>query len=538
MAKPYNILKPYSTTRNNSESKAEKFGVNAVKGVGTGGSSGNASSIINGAAGANGGAIAGGLLGNAGIINGAAGAIAGAAAGALGGTQGNPANNTNQYDALYTGNSFKDWYKTHYGTNYTGQSYSRPEEMNDLDWDIGRALYDAYQREQALTDDYNKKTSYYKQMYNSQQNAAEAAYNNYLQDIEEAYKASVDSLNDNRNSSRQAASIMLDKAMKYLPEQLKAQGLGGLGVSASAILDANNNYMNQLGAIMELYNQNKGTLDLGHSNDLRELANGKLDSDTQRYNQYISSLMSLEDAYNANMLSNNTQSSNNVTDLLNYYRELEREEQDRDYAAQDQIANNALFVLESMQGNPNYTDENGNLTQDGYKRISNYFASISSTLDEPTRNILKSYLQGLTPDTTSGSGIKDSSGKTITDYYSWNELSSGNEIRGLGNLKVPGDSNRWENREGDSMWITYPNEDGSRHDRMFDIGAALTGKDYQDVWAYLKAARGRTPQEGDAVMYNGRLVVVVENGGLRYLKPLDAHPNALSDLERRLNALQ
>lgn len=533
--KPYNIIKPYSTTRNNSESKAEKFGANAVKGVATGGSLGNASSIINGAAGANGGAILGGLLGNAGIINGAAGAIAGAAAGALGGTQGNPTNNTNQYDALYTGNSFKDWYKTHYGSNYTGQNYSRPEEMNDLDWDIGRALYDAYQREQALTDDYNKKTSYYKQMYNSQQNAAEAAYNNYLQDIEEAYKASVDSLNDDRNSSQQAASIMLDKAMKYLPEQLKAQGLGGLGVSASAALDANNNYMNQLGAIMELYNQNKGTLDLGHGNDLRELANGKLDSDTQRYNQYISSLMSLEDAYNANMLSNNTQSSNNVTDLLNYYRELEREEQDRDYAAQDQIANNALFVLESMQGNPNYTDENGNLTQDGYKRISNYFASISSTLDEPTRNILESYLQGLTPDTTSSSGIKDSAGKKITDYYSWNTLSSGNEIRGLGNLKVPGDSNRWENREGDSMWITYPNEDGSRHDRMFDIGAALTGKDYQDVWAYLKAARGRTPQEGDAVMYNGRLVVVVENGGLRYLK--GGAGNALSALEKQINAL-
>ena len=544
--KPYNILKPYSTSKTgkseNSASRTSRLSNiyevlrnNYTNQIDE--DDAKNASIINGAAGANGGAIAGGLLGNAGIINGAAGAIAGAAAGALGGTQGNPANNTNQYDALYTGNSFKDWYKTHYGTNYTGQSYSRPEEMNDLDWDIGRALYDAYQREQALTDDYNKKTSYYKQMYNSQQNAAEAAYNNYLQDIEEAYKASVDSLNDDRNSSQQAASIMLDKAMKYLPEQLKAQGLGGLGVSASAALDANNNYMNQLGAIMELYNQNKGTLDLGHSNDLRELANGKLDSDTQRYNQYISSLMSLEDAYNANMLSNNTQSSNNVTDLLNYYRELEREEQDREYAAQDQIANNALFVLESMQGNPNYTDENGNLTQDGYKRISNYFASISSTLDEPTRNILESYLQGLTPDIASGSGIKDSSGQTITDYDSWNKLSSGKEIRGLENLRIQGDSNRWENKEGDDMWLTYPNADGTRHDYRFTTGESLSGNKYDEVWEYLEAARGRTPQEGDAVMYNGRLVVVVENGGLRYLKPLDAHPNALSDLERRLNAL-
>lgn len=87
------------------------------------------------------------------------------------------------------------------------------------------------------------------------------------------------------------------------------------------------------------------------------------------------------------------------------------------------------------------------------------------------------------------------------------------------------------------MWLTYDNEDGTRHDYRFKIGEGLSGNKYDEVWEYLEAARGRTPQEGDAVMYNGRLVVVVENGGLRYLKPLDGHPNALSDLERRLNAL-
>ena len=153
--KPYNILKPYSTSKTgkseNSASRTSRLSNiyevlrnNYTNQIDE--DDAKNASIINGAAGANGGAIAGGLLGNAGIVNGAAGAIAGAAAGALGGTQGNTANNTNQYDALYKGNSFKDWYKTHYGTNYTGQSYSRPEEMNDLDWDIGRALYDAYQR--------------------------------------------------------------------------------------------------------------------------------------------------------------------------------------------------------------------------------------------------------------------------------------------------------------------------------------------------------------------------------------------------------
>ena len=266
---------------------------------------------------------------------------------------------------------------------------------------------------------------------------------------------------------------------------------------------------------MELYNQNKGALDLGHSNDLQELANGKLDSDTQRYNQYISSLMSLEDAYNANMLSANTQSSNNVTDLLNSYR-------DREYAAQDQTANNALFVLESMRENPNYTDENGNLTKDGYKRMSDYFASISSALDEPTKKMLKNYLQGWAPDTTSSSsGIKDSSGKRITDYYSWNTLSDGSEIRALGNLRTTGDRRRWEDKKGEPIRLTYYNADGSSNNYVFKLGDKLQQKDYDNAWKYLEDSRGRTPQEGDSVMYNGRLVVVCENNSLRTLQSVN-----------------
>lgn len=85
------------------------------------------------------------------------------------------------------------------------------------------------------------------------------------------------------------------------------------------------------------------------------------------------------------------------------------------------------------------------------------------------------------------------------------------------------------------MWLTYNNEDGTRHDYRFKIGEGLSGNKYDEVWEYLEAARGRTPQEGDAVMYNGRLVVVVENGGLRYLK--GGAGNALSALEKQINAL-
>lgn len=469
------------------------------------------------------------------VSNGAAGAVSGITAGSLAGNNANNIGSVNQYDALYSGNSFSDWYKTHYGNDYSGQNFFRPNQMNDLDWDIGQSLYNAYRNEQELANEYNQKLNNYKNIYNTQQSAAEKAYNNYLQNIENAYKASADNLYSDRSSSKQAASIMLDKAMKYLPEQMKAQGLGGLGVSSSAILEANNNYVNQLGSIMSEYNQNKQALDLGHSNNLNELAASKLENDTQRNNQYLSTLMSLEDAYNTNRRSERAQAESSVNDLMNYYRGLEAEEREREYSAQDITANNALSILEEMRINPNYSDENGNLTEDGYKRMSNYLASISSTLDTATNNMLKNYLQSFTPDTTSSSGIKDSSGKKITDYYSWNTLSSGKEIRGLGNLKITGDGNRWENKEGDWLWITYPNDDGTRHDRRFHAGAALTGRDYHDVWAYLKEARGRTPQEGDAVMYDGRLVVVVENGGLRYLE--GGSGNALSALTNQLNAL-
>lgn len=119
---------------------------------------------------------------------------------------------SNPYSALYTGNNFLDWYKTHYGSDYIdGQGYSRTQQMSDLDWEIGQTLHNSLRAEEELAKNYAQDRKDYEKMFSTQQSAAQAAYDNHLQSLEEAYGLSADRLNEDRSSARQEASIMRDK---------------------------------------------------------------------------------------------------------------------------------------------------------------------------------------------------------------------------------------------------------------------------------------------------------------------------------------
>lgn len=118
--------------------------------------------------------------------------------------------------ANYT-NKFEDWYKSLYNKDYDAtKGFTRGEGVSDEDWKIGQNLYSAYQQKNDLLDKYNKTNQ---------------------------------SLLQQKSQAQQQASIQLDKLKKYLPTQIKAQGLGGLGVSESTMLQANNNYQNTIGNI-------------------------------------------------------------------------------------------------------------------------------------------------------------------------------------------------------------------------------------------------------------------------------------------------
>lgn len=187
------------------------------------------------------------------------------------------ATGSNEFGAKYQGNDFLEWYKANYGADYDpSQGFSRGQGMSDVDWAIGNSLYGTYLTGQTL-DKY---------------------YNLGKEQVEQNYGQSIESLDTSKRNSQQAASITLDKLKKYLPTQIKAQGLGGLGVSESSMLQAYNDYNNRMGAIESDYNATKSTLEANRnatladleSNYLQEtgdLQTGALKNTQDIFNQYL-----------------------------------------------------------------------------------------------------------------------------------------------------------------------------------------------------------------------------------------------------------
>lgn len=172
-------------------------------------------------------------------------------------------------EGSYNGeNDFLEWYKTNYGVDYNPSiGFSRREGMNDGVWGVGRNLYNYYT--QGLDDERNKA--------NEEANRNKY-YDEQLESMLGEYASSREALDKSKRQSQQNASITLDKLKKYLPTQIKSQGLGGLGVSESTMLQAYNNYNNDMGAIESDYQANKTSLDVGENNAKNTLENYRQDA--------------------------------------------------------------------------------------------------------------------------------------------------------------------------------------------------------------------------------------------------------------------
>lgn len=172
-------------------------------------------------------------------------------------------------EGSYNGtNSFLEWYKENYGTDFDSSvGFTRREGMNDGVWNVGKNLYDYYL--QGLDDEQNRA--------NEEENRNKY-YDEQLESMLGEYASSRDALDKSKRQQQQNASITLDKLKKYLPTQIKSQGLGGLGVSESTMLQAYNNYNNDMGAIESDYQANKTSLDVGENNAKNTLENYRQDA--------------------------------------------------------------------------------------------------------------------------------------------------------------------------------------------------------------------------------------------------------------------
>ena len=159
----------------------------------------------------------------------------------------------------YQGNDFLQWYKKNFGTDYdttSNNGWSRPEGMTDIDYEIGTKLYKSYLSNKLLEDNYGS----------------------HKDELQGQYNDSLAALDTNKNTAMQQADVLHQRVEKYLPTQLKAQGLGGLGIGQQMQLDAYNDYVSNIGKINSEYNANRTDLDSSHNSALAELERGYLTS--------------------------------------------------------------------------------------------------------------------------------------------------------------------------------------------------------------------------------------------------------------------
>lgn len=226
------------------------------------------------------------------------------------------------YDA-----NFEEWYKRLFNKKFdkNTDSLTKTENMSDEEFEVGTNLYNAYLQKNNLLDKYNKAQS---------------------------------SLEQEKTQSQQQASIQLDKLKKYIPTQIKAQGLGGLGVSESTLLKANSDYQNKMGQIAS---------DIGAR---------QLDL-LQSYNTGVSDV-------DANLANANQATLTKYQEIARQQEEIARQEREQQKVVVDNHFRNEMLL------NPEYFTEDGTkLTEDGKSKIKNYLDNNKEVLGDMYDTLVK-----------------------------------------------------------------------------------------------------------------------------------------------------
>ncbi len=108
--------------------------------------------------------------------------------------------------------------------------------------------------------------------YQNRRQAVEDIYERDKGLLLENYKTGVSSLDKNKTAAEEMAAVTRERMLKYLPQQMRAQGINTQGVSEDALIKAHNNYQNTMADITANYDTQKSTLESEKSRGEVELA--------------------------------------------------------------------------------------------------------------------------------------------------------------------------------------------------------------------------------------------------------------------------
>ena len=115
----------------------------------------------------------------------------------------------------------------------------------------------------------------------------------------ESYASDVAALDKSKQASSEMAAVTRERLMKYLPSQLKAQGIHTQGISEDASIKAFNNYQNAMAGIAQNYDANRKALSESYNSKISSLDKEKQErkdtEDTAHLNKYLEVMAGAKD---------------------------------------------------------------------------------------------------------------------------------------------------------------------------------------------------------------------------------------------------
>lgn len=115
----------------------------------------------------------------------------------------------------------------------------------------------------------------------------------------ESYASDVAALDKSKQASSEMAAVTRERLMKYLPSQLKAQGIHTQGISEDASIKAFNNYQNAMAGIAQNYDANRKALSENYNAKISSLDKEEQErkdaEDTAHLNKYLEVMAGAKD---------------------------------------------------------------------------------------------------------------------------------------------------------------------------------------------------------------------------------------------------
>lgn len=390
---------------------------------------------------------------------------------------------------------FLQWYKQQFGKDYTEGSFNKTDGISDKDYEIGNNLYQAYLQKQNL---------------------------------QKQHDSAIQAVDQSTAKQRQEASILRDKMAKYLNLQNKNSGLNNLGVSESVGLQADSQYLTNLGTIESNANTEKTNL----QNNLQN-----------------------------NQTSIDTNTASNEQSILDKYQQLAREDEQKEYDRQQDEYNKQKYEEEQAkaQQQTNFNEfmavvESGSFNTAA--ELESFYAKYKDKLSPEQQATAEQYINFYknnpdqqeidkevdknkpqvkeNPDGTKTEITDNGDGTTTEKTIDQN----GNVVGEKTGLKIDTSSGHSRYTTSDGSTISSPsggakfkitygsnnNDHANNYDITYngnkykvEVGKEFAGSNaqLQEIYSYMKQINGRdTIEEGDYVLYNGELYIASNTGRL------------------------